>query len=83
MTVAKRLCDAGHYAAPSIHLQAGKLDKDWQTFVAALEDRSTVLTLSVIFQKKAEEVGLGYLNYFFADFKNVIKKVCYCFNETG
>ena len=36
MTVAQRLCDAGHYAAPSIRLQANKLDKDWRTFAAAL-----------------------------------------------
>ena len=57
MTVAQRLCDAGHYAAPSIRLQANKLDRDWRTFAAALEDRNTVLTLSVMFHKKAEEVS--------------------------
>ena len=57
MTVAQRLCDAGHYAAPSIHLQASKLDKEWRTFAAALEDRSTVLALSVIFHQKAQGVS--------------------------
>ncbi len=56
MTVAQRLCDAGHYAAPSIRLQANKLDKDWRTFATALDDRSTVLAMSVLFHKKAEEV---------------------------
>jgi len=51
------LCDTGHYAAPSIRLQASKLDRDWQTFAAALEERSTILTLSVVFHKKANEVS--------------------------
>ncbi len=57
LTVAQRLCDAGHYAAPSIRLQASKLDRDWRTFATALEDRNTVLALSVLFHKKTEEVG--------------------------
>ena len=56
MTVAQRLCDSGHYAAPSIRLQANKLDRDWQTFAAAIEERSTILALSVVFHKKACEV---------------------------
>ena len=64
MTVAQRLCDAGHYAAPSIRLQANKLDKDWRTFAAALDDRSTVLHMSVIFHKKAHEVRNGYWKHF-------------------
>lgn len=55
MTVAQRLCDSGHYAAPSIRMQASKLDRDWQTFAAALEERSTILNLSVVFHKKAGE----------------------------
>ena len=59
MMVAQRLCDAGHYATPSIRAQANKLDKDWRTFAAALEDRSTVLVLSGQFHKKAEEVRPG------------------------
>jgi kalirin len=62
MTVAQRLCDSGHYAAPSIRLQANKLDRDWQTFAAAIEERSTILALSVVFHKKASEVnGTNYL----------------------
>ncbi|KAK2148865.1 hypothetical protein LSH36_478g00007 [Paralvinella palmiformis] len=55
LNLAQRLCDAGHYAAPSIRVQASKLDRDWRTLVNALEDRSTVLTLSVIFHEKAEQ----------------------------
>ena len=56
MTVAQRLCDAGHYAAPSIRIQANKLDREWRTFATALDDRSIVLSMSVTFHSKAEEV---------------------------
>ena len=59
MSVAYRLCDAGHYAAPAIRLEASRLDKNWRTFATALEDRSTVLRLSVVFHKKAEQVGVS------------------------
>lgn len=57
MTVAQRLCDSGHYATVSIRLQANKLHKDWRTFTAALEERNNVLAMSVLFHKKAGEVG--------------------------
>ena len=87
MTVAQRLCDAGHYAAPSIRLQANKLDKDWRTFAAALDDRSTVLAMSVIFHKKAEEVrtkvhlmvykDMEILNLFYL----TKYSICFCINE--
>lgn len=56
LVVAQRLCDAGHYATPQIRALAAKLDKEWQTLASALEDRNTVLAMSVIFHKKAEEV---------------------------
>ena len=67
MTVAQRLCDSGHYAAPSIRMQANKLDRDWQTFAAAVEERSTILALSVVFHKKANEVIL-FLTYRFLEY---------------
>ena len=56
MTVAQRLCDSGHYAASAIRLHANKLDKEWRTFATALDDRNTVLSMSVSFHKKAYEV---------------------------
>jgi len=65
MTVAQRLCDSGHYAAPSIRAQGTQLDRDWATFAEALEDRGRVLVLSVNFHKKAEAVNI---NFKFADY---------------
>lgn len=66
MTVAQRLCDTGHYATVSIRLQANKLNKDWRTFTAALEERNAVLAMSVVFHKKAGEVEIpiAYLAIF-------------------
>lgn len=61
LLVAQRLCDAGHYATPQIRALAVKLEREWQTLASALEDRNTVLAMSVIFHKKAEEVILMFI----------------------
>ncbi|KAJ8320620.1 hypothetical protein KUTeg_002207 [Tegillarca granosa] len=53
--MAQRLCDAGHYASNTIRMQANRLEREWKSLAAALEDRSAVLTLSVMFFKKAEQ----------------------------
>ena len=73
MTVAQRLCDSGHYATPSIRLQASKLDRDWQTFAAAIEERSTILALSVVFHKKASEVTVSENRGYLARMANVAR----------
>lgn len=57
LTMAQRLCDAGHYAQNSIRIQAAKLEREWKSLAAALDDRSTVLSMSVMFHKKAETVS--------------------------
>ena len=55
--MAQRLCDAGHYAQNAIRIQAAKLEREWKSLAAALDDRSTVLSMSVMFHKKAETVS--------------------------
>ncbi|XP_078619950.1 kalirin-like isoform X2 [Branchiostoma floridae x Branchiostoma japonicum] len=55
MSVAQRLADAGHYAAQQIRQQATKLDREWKTFAGGLDERSTLLAMSVMFHSKAEE----------------------------
>ncbi|CAE1271123.1 Kalirin,Triple functional domain protein [Acanthosepion pharaonis] len=55
LSVAQRLCDTGHYGANEIRQQASKLERDWKTLAAAVDDRSTVLSMSVIFHKRAEQ----------------------------
>ena len=58
MTTAHALCEAGHFAAQAIRQQANRLDKDWRTFATALEDRTNVLNLAVIFHQKAQDVSV-------------------------
>ena len=57
MTVAQRLLDTGHYAAPRIHAVTQRLDDNWQMFSRALQMRENVLALSVNFHARADEVG--------------------------
>ena len=57
LSMAQRLCDAGHYAQNTIRIQAAKLEREWKSLAAALDDRSTVLSMSVMFHKKAETVS--------------------------
>lgn len=55
LTVASRLIEAGHYAAPHIRSVASRLDRAWKEFAAGLDERTAVLALSVIFHHKAEQ----------------------------
>ncbi|XP_022244114.1 triple functional domain protein-like isoform X1 [Limulus polyphemus] len=58
LTAASRLIDSGHYASSAIQQTAGRLDRTWKQFAAGLDERTTVLSLSVLFHQKAEQ----YLN---------------------
>ena len=59
--MAQRMCDSGHYASNTIRMEGGKLEREWKSLAAALEDRSTVLRMSVVFHKKAEQVNAPFL----------------------
>ncbi|XP_074654482.1 kalirin-like isoform X2 [Tubulanus polymorphus] len=55
LDVAQRLSEAGHFASQQIIRTSNRLDREWKNFAAALEDRSSVLLMSVNFHKRAEE----------------------------
>lgn len=55
LSVASRLIEGGHYAAPHIRSVASRLDRTWKDFAAGLDERTAVLALSVIFHHKAEQ----------------------------
>lgn len=57
LTVAQRMIDTGHYALQHIRVVADKLDKAWKEFIAGLDERTAVLSLSVLFHHKAEQVS--------------------------
>ncbi|XP_016127087.1 kalirin-like [Sinocyclocheilus grahami] len=55
VSVATRLCEAGHYAAAQIQQISGQLDQDWKSFASALEERSAILVMSSVFHQKSEQ----------------------------
>ncbi|XDV36282.1 hypothetical protein PO909_006089, partial [Leuciscus waleckii] len=55
VSVATRLCEAGHYAAAQIQQISGQLDQDWKSFASALEERSAILAMSSVFHQKTEQ----------------------------
>lgn len=56
VSVATRLCEAGHYAAPQIQQVSGQLDQEWKTFASALEERSAILAMSSVLHQTSEQV---------------------------
>lgn len=56
MSVATRLSEAGHYASQQIKQISARLDQEWKSFAAALDERSTILAMSAVFHQKAEQV---------------------------
>ena len=63
LTVASRLIDSSHYAAQHIRTVAARLDRTWKGFAAGLDERTSVLALSVLFHHKAEQVR-AYVLFF-------------------
>lgn len=53
---ANRLLESGHYAANRIRHVAARLERAWKEFAAGLDERNAVLSLSVMFHHKAEQV---------------------------
>lgn len=55
LAVANRLIEGQHYAANHIRTLASRLDKVWKDFAAALDERTALLQISVVFHHKAEQ----------------------------
>ncbi|XP_051985930.1 kalirin-like [Xyrauchen texanus] len=55
VSVASRLCEAGHYAAAQIQQISSQLDQDWKSFASALEERSAILAISTVFHQNSEQ----------------------------
>jgi len=56
LSVASRLIESNHYAGQHVRTVAGRLDRTWKEFAASLDERTSVLSLSVLFHHKAEQV---------------------------
>lgn len=55
LAVANRLIEGNHYAALHIKTVANRLDRTWKEYAKGLDERTTVLSLSVAFHHKAEQ----------------------------
>jgi kalirin len=54
--VANKLLASSHYASNLITLKTNKLDKEWQLFHSALQNRQKILSASCMFHNKADQV---------------------------
>ena len=61
LTDASSLIEAQHYASPHLRSVAARLDKAWKDFATGLDERTTVLALSVLFHQKAEQVNFYFI----------------------
>lgn len=55
LTTAGRLIEMKHYATLHVRAVASRLDRAWKEFAAGLDERTAVLSLSVVFHHKAEQ----------------------------
>lgn len=54
--VGDRLISSGHYATTAIKSQVNRLNDEWQNLTRLLEKRTNILTASLQFHQKADEV---------------------------
>ena len=59
--MAGKLIASSHYASNLITLKTNKLEKEWQLFHAALQNRQKILSASCMFHKKADQVLFLFL----------------------
>lgn len=57
LSEAGKLIESGHYASSHVRGVAARLDGAWKEFAGGLDERTTVLALSVMFHQKAEQVA--------------------------
>jgi triple functional domain protein len=63
MSVAGRLVETNHYASQHIRTLASRLDLTWKDFTNQLDERTSVLNLSVLFHHKAEQYAESVLSW--------------------
>lgn len=55
--VANKLLASQHYASNLVTLKTTKLEREWQMFHAALQNRQKILSASCMFHNKADQVS--------------------------
>jgi hypothetical protein len=59
--VGDRLMSSGHYATNAIKIQMNRLNDEWLSLIRLLDNRTNILTASLQFHQKADEVNLTYV----------------------
>lgn len=57
LDAANSLLKSGHFASEDIDRLSHQLNQEWQGFALAMDERSNLLAMSVMFHEKAEIVG--------------------------
>jgi hypothetical protein len=57
--VGDRLISSGHYATNAIKTQMNRLNDEWQNLTRLLDNRTNILTASLQFHQKADEVKIS------------------------
>lgn len=60
-SVANKLLASSHYASNLITLKTSKLEKEWQLFHSALQNRQKILSASCMFHNKADQVTIRFI----------------------
>ena len=55
--MAQHMVEASHYATSHIRTLGGRINQAWKELSTALDERNTLLALSVSFHQKAEQVS--------------------------
>ena len=72
--VGDRLISSGHYATNAIKTQMNRLNDEWQNLTRLLDNRTNILTASLQFHQKADEVKSLFLkNLFLRNFHSSFK----------
>lgn len=69
------MIESGHYASNHIRTVAQRLDRTWKQFAAGLDERTSVLALSVLFHHKAQQVCI-----FILKLNSLFYEFIYCFS---
>ena len=56
--VGDRLISSGHYATNAIKTQMNRLNDEWLSLARLLDNRTNILTASLQFHQKADEVNI-------------------------
>lgn len=77
--VGERLLSSGHYATNAIKTQMNRLNDEWQNLTRLLDNRTNILTASLQFHQKADEVKLTSISFSYP--KNLLFSILYKFQH--